>query len=105
MNQRNKNGESRCEWEIRQGVGVWRLIPDPSPCTMLKTPLGRPHSSKISARAVAVRGVISDGLATIALPHANAGATINTAYIYIIRRKLIAVSCLAMSQVQDIGKA
>ena len=46
----------------------------PKPWTTLKAPGGPPTSVKIRARAVAVDGVSSLGLATIALPMASAGA-------------------------------
>src|SRR6185312_1877324 len=46
----------------------------PSPCTMLSTPGGKPHSRASSAKRNAVNGVISEGFATTALPAASAGA-------------------------------
>mmetsp|Transcript_20157 Transcript_20157/g.71283 ORF Transcript_20157/g.71283 Transcript_20157/m.71283 type:complete len:269 (+) Transcript_20157:554-1360(+) len=47
----------------------------PSPCTTLSTPGGRPTSVAISASTQAVRGVSSEGLATMVLPIARHGAT------------------------------
>ncbi len=43
-------------------------ITEPEPMTRLSTPLGRPTSSKIWTRRVAVSGVISAGLKTTVLP-------------------------------------
>src|SRR5580704_14115779 len=47
----------------------------PNPCTMFKTPGGRPANRHSLASRKAVMGVISDGLATTQLPAASAGAT------------------------------
>src|SRR5207248_6251846 len=46
----------------------------PVPCTMLRTPFGRPASRASSAKMNAVMGVSSLGLATAVLPTAIAGA-------------------------------
>ena len=46
----------------------------PLPCTMFSTPGGSPASSDRRPSIHAVKGVISDGFATTALPAASAGA-------------------------------
>ena len=51
-----------------------------SPQTTLKTPGGR-CSAMISAMSSAVTGVVSDGLSTMVLPAASAGANFHTAII------------------------
>ena len=51
-----------------------------SPHTTLKTPGGR-CSAMISAMSNAVTGVVSDGLSTMVLPAARAGANFHTAII------------------------
>ena len=51
-----------------------------SPQTTLKTPGGR-CSAMISAISSAVTGVVSDGLSTMVLPAAKAGANFHTAII------------------------
>ena len=48
----------------------------PSPLTRLNTPAGTPASSRISAKIIAFDGASSDGLSTIVLPAASAGATL-----------------------------
>ena len=45
-----------------------------SPWTTLNTPSGTPASVYAAASSIAVSGVSSAGLNTIALPHASAGA-------------------------------
>ena len=52
---------------------------NPSPCTTEKTPGGNPASSSTSANATALSGVCSEGLKTIALPAASAGAAFQQA--------------------------
>ena len=47
----------------------------PNPCTIFKTPFGRPASIQILLNKNAVIGVTSEGLATTVLPAASAGAT------------------------------
>ncbi len=51
-----------------------------SPQTTLSTPGGR-YSARISARSSVLAGVVSDGLITIVLPAAMAGAHFQTAII------------------------
>ena len=46
----------------------------PNPCTIFKTPFGKPASLQISPNKYAVIGVISLGLATTQFPAAIAGA-------------------------------
>src|SRR6476619_6562284 len=46
----------------------------PVPCTILRTPAGKPASRQTSARSKAVIGVSSLGFATAVLPTAMAGA-------------------------------
>src|SRR4029078_9377056 len=46
----------------------------PAPCTTLNAPAGSPAAARISASARALNGVSSDGLNTIELPAASAGA-------------------------------
>jgi len=48
--------------------------PGPVPCTMLRTPAGRPASRHNSPSKNAVTGVSSEGLATTQQPTAKAGA-------------------------------
>ena len=48
----------------------------PSPLMRLKTPLGTPASSRISAKMSADVGVYSDGFRTMVQPAASAGATL-----------------------------
>ena len=60
----------------------WRVSAAPTspyPCTTLKTPAGTPASTRISASFRAERGVTSEGLKIIALPHASAGAAFQQA--------------------------
>ena len=46
----------------------------PVPCTIFKTPSGKPASLQIFPKRNAVSGVTSDGFAITQLPAANAGA-------------------------------
>ena len=46
----------------------------PNPCTIFKTPLGKPASMHILLNKYAVIGVTSEGFATTVLPDAKAGA-------------------------------
>jgi hypothetical protein len=57
-------------WEHSAAPASW-----PVPCTTLKMPRGRPARSRSPASIVALVGVSSEGLATIALPMASAGAS------------------------------
>ena len=51
----------------------------PRPWTTLKTPGGAPASARIQASFSAESGVVSEGLKTIALPQASAGAAFQLA--------------------------
>ena len=51
----------------------------PAPSTTLNTPSGSPASRYISASFKAVRGVTSEGLNTMVLPQASAGADFHKA--------------------------
>src|SRR5699024_26967 len=51
--------------------------PSPSPFTKLKTPLGTPTFSNISARIIAAYGVSSEGFKTTGQPAAKAAASLS----------------------------
>ena len=53
----------------------------PSPSTMLNTPLGRPASSRISAKTCALSGAVSLGFSTTVQPAASAGATLQAIWL------------------------
>ncbi len=64
---------------VTMSTSGWRAIASPTtgpvPVTRLKTPGGRPSSSRISASRNALSGATSLGLSTTVHPAASAGAT------------------------------
>ena len=59
---------------------AWPTV-GPSPLTRLKTPLGTPASSRISAKTMASSGAISLGFSTMVQPAASAGATLQVIWL------------------------
>ena len=60
-------------------VSATRWAPASKPWTTLRTPGGRPASTKASARRAPINGVIGDGLNTTAFPAASAGPILRLA--------------------------